>query len=108
MSGVMGPAWEGLWPGPRLLSELLEDTEPLRADTALWRALPAVAVAVAVAPPPLATHCECLHAARLQAWRADLSGNTDLSTPLTQMLLLQSFISYNLYFVSFKFITYSH
>lgn len=48
--------------GPRLLSEEEEDTEPLRAETAL------------LAPRlPLDTHCDCLHAARA-ACRADLSG----------------------------------
>jgi len=61
----MGPVAVGLAAaGPRLLSEEEEDTEPLRAETALD------------APPtlPLDTHCDCLHAARA-ACRADLSGN---------------------------------
>jgi hypothetical protein len=62
VSGVMGPVAVGL-AGPRLLSEEEEETEPLRAETAL-EPEPAV---------PEDTHCDCLHAARV-ACRADLSG----------------------------------
>lgn len=58
----MGPVAVGL-AGPRLLSEEEEETEPLRAETALVAA-PAV---------PEDTHCDCLHAARV-ACRDDLSG----------------------------------
>lgn len=70
VSAVMGPAAQGL-AGPRLLSEEEDDTEPLRAETALW-------------PPlvPEATHCDCLHAARV-ACRDDLSGKAILSIPTT-------------------------
>lgn len=66
VSGVMGPVATGLAAGPRLLSEEEEETEPLRAETALGPP---------PAPPklPLDTHCDCLHAARA-ACRADLSG----------------------------------
>lgn len=65
----MGPVAQGL-EVPRLLSEEEEDTEPLRAETALEM------------PPPEDTHCDCLHAARL-VWRADLSGKAPLSIPTT-------------------------
>lgn len=61
----MGPVAVGR-AGPRLLSEEEEDTEPLRAETALD-----------AAPPEDETHCDCLHAARV-ACRVDLSGNAPL------------------------------
>lgn len=64
----MGPAAQGLV-GPRLLSEEEDDTEPLRAETALGLV-------------PEATHCDCLHAARV-ACRDDLSGKAILSIPTT-------------------------
>lgn len=57
---MIGPVAQGLV-GPRLLSEEEEETEPLRAETAR-----------VAAPLPEATHCDCLHAARV-ACRADLS-----------------------------------
>lgn len=60
----MGPVAQGL-AGPRLLSEEEEDTEPLRAET------------VRVPTLPEATHCDCLHAARV-ACRADLSEKVPL------------------------------
>lgn len=72
VSAVMGPAAQGLV-GPRLLSEEEDETEPLRAETALWPLLPLA---------PEATHCDCLHAARV-ACRDDLSGNATLSIPTT-------------------------
>lgn len=59
----MGPVAVGL-EGPRLLSEEEEETEPLRAEMAL----------VPPAVDPEDTHCDCLHAARALACRADLSG----------------------------------
>lgn len=59
---MIGPVAQGLV-GPRLLSEEEEETEPLRAETARAAPLPL---------PPEATHCDCLHAARV-ACRADLS-----------------------------------
>lgn len=68
VSGVMGPVAVGR-AGPRLLSEELEETEPLRAETAR-DPLPGPPAP----PPPEATHCDCLHAARLLACRDDLSG----------------------------------
>lgn len=60
----MGPVAVGR-AGPRLLSEEEEETEPLRAETAL--------VAPGGPEVPEDTHCDCLHAARV-ACRADLSG----------------------------------
>lgn len=72
VSAVMGPAAQGLV-GPRLLSEEEDETEPLRAEIALWPLVPLV---------PEATHCDCLHAARV-ACRDDLSGNATLSIPTT-------------------------
>lgn len=64
----MGPVAQGLV-GPRLLSEEEDETEPLRAETALGVL-------------PEATHCDCLHAARV-ACRDDLSGKAPLSIPTT-------------------------
>lgn len=72
MSEVIGPEPAIIRALPMELSEELLETDPLRADGGLG-VLPQP-----VPGAPLAMHCECLHAARL-AWRADLSGNTDLS-----------------------------
>lgn len=70
VSGVIGPVAVGLAPGPMLLSEEEEETEPLRAETVL---IPAGPIAVGGAAESLDTHLECLHAVRL-ACRDDLSG----------------------------------
>lgn len=77
VSGVIGHLDDTVAPRPvvhaPLLSELPLLTDPLRAEIALPR--PPIRPAVV---PPLATHCECLHAARL-ACRVDLSENEHLS-----------------------------
>lgn len=88
VSGVMGPVpARPRAPDPEQrpaaeLSELELLTDPLRAETARPAAAPSAPKADPPDPdpdpgPPLATHCECLHAALLVC-RADLSENDSL------------------------------